>query len=132
MGYAPRVITVLTLPPESASARRARFSVSSWARTSGHERLIASAALLTSELATNAITHARGGFEVDVAEIDRGIRVGVTDFSTELPVVRRSQDVQADGRGLLLVEAIASAWGVEPRDTGKRVWFELQSAGGTS
>jgi anti-sigma regulatory factor (Ser/Thr protein kinase) len=114
---------------EAASTRQARFFVSSWAQTWGHHRLIASAALLTSELATNAIKDSRGVFEVDVAETDHGIRVGVTDSSTELPVVRRSQEVQADGRGLLLVEAIASSSGADPRAAGKRVWFELQSSG---
>jgi anti-sigma regulatory factor (Ser/Thr protein kinase) len=120
----------LTLQPEPTSVRQARLFVSGWTRTWGHQQLIASAALLTSELATNAIRHARGAFQIDVAKTDHGIRVGVTDASQELPVVRRLQEVEEEGRGMLLVDAIASSWGVEARDPGKRVWFELDPPGG--
>ena len=121
---------MLTLRPEATSVRQARVFVSSWARTWGHHQLITSAALLTSELATNAVKHARDVFHVDVVETDHGIQVGVTDSSADLPVVRPTQEVQSEGRGMLLVDAIASSWGVEPRAIGKRVWFELRQSHG--
>ena len=39
---------------------------------------------------------------------------------------RRTPGEQASsGRGLMLVEALADAWGVDPRGSGKRMWFEL-------
>jgi hypothetical protein len=34
------------------------------------------------------------------------------------------------GRGLFLVDAVANAWGVEPDEAGKKVWFELRLAKG--
>ena len=39
---------------------------------------------------------------------------------------RRLPDVDEEsGHGLMLVEAMADAWGTRPTDTGKTVWFTL-------
>jgi hypothetical protein len=53
------------------------------------------------------------------------MRVEIDDPSTEVPVVRHPENNDEHGRGVLLVDQLANAWGVEARSDGKTVWFEL-------
>ncbi len=53
------------------------------------------------------------------------LRVGVSDSTPVAPVRKRYGKEAATGRGLLLIETMASAWGTEPNEGGKEVWFEL-------
>ena len=86
------------------------------------------AALLTSELVTNAVVHAGTVFEVAMT-IDNGrVLVAVVDRSTRLPQPTPVATDATTGRGLGLVDAIASAWGAELTADGKIVWFELAAA----
>jgi anti-sigma regulatory factor (Ser/Thr protein kinase) len=90
---------------------------------------VATAQLLVSELATNVVLH--GGHEIDVEvvqEADR-IRVEVTDDGDAMPVRRHASDHDDSGRGLGLVDTAATQWGVQQRDHGKTVWFELSLVG---
>lgn len=97
------------------------------------------AALLVSELATNATQHAQGvagrGVEVVVTRRDDRLRVEVRDGSQLLPVLRHSDALDEGGRGLLLVGALADGYGADALADGKSAWFELlawgQAAGGT-
>jgi len=85
---------------------------------------IESAVLLTSELATNAVIHARGDYEVTICRNPGSVRVELlNDAPDMLPVFRESSG--EGGRGLRLVEAMASRWGTESEPGHKRVWFEL-------
>ncbi len=85
-------------------------------------------ALLVSELATNALVHGDGQVRVRVLPRDAGIRVEVGDASPRVPARRTPDLTDEGGRGIALVEALASAWGVKPSpDRGKTVWFELDS-----
>jgi len=82
--------------------------------------------LLTSELVTNAILHGGAGPNLVVELGDGLIRVGVLDMSTEVPVRRFTRPDDVSGRGVMIVEELASAWGVElVAGGGKRVWFEV-------
>jgi len=81
--------------------------------------------LLLSELATNAINHARSPFSVVVRYDGQRLRIDVEDSSPLVPLMRTPSSDDTGGRGLLLVDALAAAWGVTPRPDGKRVWFEL-------
>lgn len=82
--------------------------------------------LLVSELATNAVLHARSDFEVTVIHSDRRIRVEVFDQNTRLPSFAVAPPDAYSGRGLMLLRELASAWGVESHsDSGKTIWFEL-------
>ena len=48
-----------------------------------------------------------------------------------MPHKRRPGELASSGRGLMLMEMLADAWGVDPRGEGKSIWFELyESAGG--
>ncbi|MCW2777848.1 MAG: hypothetical protein JWN17_1573 [Frankiales bacterium] len=83
-------------------------------------------ALLVSEVAGNAVLHAYGQ-EVAVRVLLRAsrLRVEVWDGSPRLPLPRGASERAENGRGLLILEALAAAWGVEARSDGKILWFEL-------
>ena len=82
--------------------------------------------LLVSELVTNAVLHAGSKVEVVVKHRGPCLRVEVADESPVLPGVRDFDADATTGRGLTLVELMASDWGVEPCDEGgKLVWFEV-------
>ena len=83
--------------------------------------------LLTSELATNALVHARTEFQVTVAHLhDDGRRIAVTDGNAHVPEPRMAPADATTGRGLALVDAMASAWGAHRHGRGKTVWFEVR------
>lgn len=83
--------------------------------------------LLTAEVVANAVVHGPTGAEVAVKVVRKpgGVRVEVCDQSTELPTIRPLTGPPLGGRGLTIVDTLASAWGVAPLDGGKIVWFEV-------
>jgi anti-sigma regulatory factor (Ser/Thr protein kinase) len=81
--------------------------------------------LLVSELATNAVMHAESPYEVCIQRLSAGIRVEVRDADVNLPTPLLVKPGRSSGRGLKLVAALASDWGVQPERDGKCVWFEL-------
>ncbi|KWW98219.1 hypothetical protein TH66_18880 [Carbonactinospora thermoautotrophica] len=84
------------------------------------------AGLLAGELVTNAVVHAGGdALTLVVARADGGLRVEVHDRGRDEPVLRRTDGAAEQGRGLLVVDALSTAWGHAPTSTGKVVWFEL-------
>jgi hypothetical protein len=84
--------------------------------------------LAANELATNALMYAGGPCQVSGSfPTDRVLRLAVTDVASgplqlDLAPVERGA---VSGRGLAIVAAIASRWGVEPAGFGKTVWFEV-------
>jgi serine phosphatase RsbU (regulator of sigma subunit)/anti-sigma regulatory factor (Ser/Thr protein kinase) len=137
----------IILPPEPTSAGAARQWVTgrlaAWAagrpatgaaaqaaggRREVGEEPLAWAALLTSEVVTNAVLHARTDIGVGVRIDGDVLHVEVCDQSTSAPVPKQFGPRAATGRGLVLVERLATAWGVEDREAGKVVWFELALA----
>jgi MEDS: MEthanogen/methylotroph, DcmR Sensory domain/Histidine kinase-like ATPase domain len=84
--------------------------------------------LVVSELATNAVIHAGTPFSVAVACRDHAIRISVQDWNRMEPTMRDGAPTARSGRGLRLVAALASDWGVEPGPDGKTVWAELPLA----
>jgi anti-sigma regulatory factor (Ser/Thr protein kinase) len=111
-----------------ASARSARDLVRRvCAGRSLGTRVLDTALLLTSELVVNAAVHGRGEVVLEVALEDHVLRASVTDAGPGEPEARRSDDLfDEGGRGLALVEDLATRWGVEPaQGGGKCVWFEL-------
>lgn len=84
------------------------------------------AVLLTSELMSNAVLHARTDVRLTVRSQEDGtVRVEAADENPRLPISIAPPDDAQSGRGLWLVETIASAWGVDRVPDGKTVWFEL-------
>ena len=116
--------TRIALSPDPRSARAAREFVGQALNGDGGEQGEI-AQLLVSELVTNALLHARTTITLVVQVIDSGVRVGVADGSHRGPRQRDYSDEATTGRGLTLVEALASSWGTEPSTGGKTIWFEL-------
>jgi anti-sigma regulatory factor (Ser/Thr protein kinase) len=89
--------------------------------------LTETALLLISEVVTNSVVHGSGRPMLDISVEPHVLRVTVTDDAAGLPRVQRNNPLLGDGgRGLQLVEALASRWGTVRRvPTGKSVWFEL-------
>jgi GAF domain-containing protein/anti-sigma regulatory factor (Ser/Thr protein kinase) len=83
------------------------------------------AALLTSELVTNAVLHADTPFTVTLHLMEDRIRVDVADGNPVVPAIKDYAADAATGRGLTLFNTLASNWGVLPVVGGKIVWFEL-------
>jgi anti-sigma regulatory factor (Ser/Thr protein kinase) len=87
--------------------------------------VIETAELLTTELVTNAIVHVGCKSELFIRAAGGVVRVEVTDPDDRLPAMAAPNADALSGRGLVIVNGLASAWGVEPTDSGKTVWFEL-------
>ncbi|MFH8289504.1 ATP-binding protein [Streptomyces sp. NPDC018059] len=88
------------------------------------------AELLTSELVTNALVHTDHDAIVTATLGPRGLRVEVRDFVGRRPEPRvPDADSGTNGRGLVLVQSLADAWGVRAHGVGKVVWFELNGGG---
>lgn len=85
--------------------------------------------LLVNELVANAIVHGEGSISFSLEIGAGGVRVAVTDEGEELPVLRASSPTAEGGRGLSIVDTLATRWGVDPEGRGKSVWFELELPG---
>jgi anti-sigma regulatory factor (Ser/Thr protein kinase) len=88
------------------------------------------ALLLVSELVTNAVRHA----ESDVIQVgvrtDGRVRVSVIDESPKMPRQQSPGPDEPGGRGLMIVDQLAQAWGVDPLPgDGKCIWFDVPDLG---
>jgi len=86
--------------------------------------------LCLSEVLTNAVLHAGAPIRVVATRLNAAIRVEVSDGSIVPPVVRAVEGLVPTGRGLHLVDRLASGWGFEISAYGKTVWFEMAEAAG--
>jgi anti-sigma regulatory factor (Ser/Thr protein kinase) len=120
------------LPHTAQAAREARTEVARLLSGRCSPPAIDTAALLTSELVTNAVLHASPPVQLRV-EITAGfLRVEIHDSSTStLPAPSLARSTERNGRGLAIVEALASRWGSEHTIGGKFVWFELRAGSDT-
>ncbi|WP_329539440.1 SpoIIE family protein phosphatase [Streptomyces sp. NBC_01220] len=112
--------------PEALSSARhmIRAAVRAW----GAKERADEVELAADELTTNALMHTDGGAIVTIRVLtgpERRLRVDVEDRSSALPRRRDAGDSGVSGRGLMLVDRLADAWGVESRGTGKCVWCEF-------
>ena len=110
-------------PVEVARARRHIAQVFNDVDTDTRETL----QVLTSEVVTNAIRH--GGDDIVLSTIltSGEARIEVLDTSPETPQLGSPTSDAESGRGLVLLDALARAWGVRrvPGRSGKVVWFTL-------
>jgi two-component sensor histidine kinase len=117
-----------TFPPDRSSPRAAREFVRDTIDDFGDEEARQNVALLTSELVTNAVLHARTRCEVAVERDGDHVRIAVSDGDSRLPRPSSGPPEATTGRGLHLVDIMATAWGVEGAEDGKFVWFEVVQA----
>lgn len=112
--------------PEALSSARhmIRAAVRAWGAKDRADEV----ELAADELTTNALMHTDGGAIVTIRVLtgpERRLRVDVEDRSSALPRRRDAGEAGVSGRGLMLVDRLVDAWGVESRGTGKCVWCEF-------
>jgi DNA-binding NarL/FixJ family response regulator len=113
------------LPAEALSAGRARDAVTSALISDVNDTSLDTLVLLTSELVTNVVAHARTTCHLGVELFPDVVRVSVSDQSGTPLQPRTARVEDESGRGLSLVETLSSNWGIITRVTGKTVWFEV-------
>ena len=120
-----RVTATLELPPAAASVRDGRRFIVSVLETWGMADLAETAALLTSELVTNSVLHARTEIILTVSRRNGSVEIEVRDGSRLGPRRRRHRADATTGRGLELLERLARSWDVSVDDDGKSIRFVL-------
>jgi anti-anti-sigma factor len=120
----PAVVTRYhELPPEPGSPRRARALLRSACRDWQIEDAVPEAAIVVSELVSNAVQHAGTGCRVSLRLDDTALHVSVRDHqSADELTLGRLFDAETSGRGLRIVAAFSRAHGVTPHADGKTVW----------
>jgi hypothetical protein len=117
---ATRLVRTFAFSPDAPAAAR-HFTVAALPAWGGAD-LADDAALVVTELASNAIVHAHSAFTVVLSALDDLLRISVRDAAP----VRGNELRPAALHGLGAVDAMASRWGVEPLGTaGKTVWVDL-------
>ncbi|MFK4147012.1 SpoIIE family protein phosphatase [Streptomyces sp. NPDC004065] len=121
------LLTVAQAEPERVAVARQQLRelLHDWSS----EEQVDSAVLLLSEMLTNVLVHTDADAlliaDVSGDKGERRMRVEVSDAGDDLPHKRRPGELASSGRGLVLIELLADAWGVDPRGQGKSIWFEL-------
>jgi signal transduction histidine kinase len=118
------VTDTLELPADKASPRQAR----AWAAPILDDCLEdpGMALVCVSELVANAVLHARTSCTLTVEERDRTLRITVRDHAPDqMPRMQEFSATAVTGRGLRILDQVATRWGVEHDDHSKSVWFEM-------
>lgn len=84
------------------------------------------APLVLTELAANAVLHARTPYEVRLSFTAPRLVVEVLDASPRLPRRRQYETDAGTGRGLTLVTALCDDWGAKATPEGKVVWATVR------
>ncbi len=94
------------------------------------DALCGDAELIVSELVTNAYRHAPGtnSFELALERRADGVRLSLADGSSIYPLITELSSTATSGRGMTIVETLASRWGADDYRGGKRVWVDLDEA----
>jgi anti-sigma regulatory factor (Ser/Thr protein kinase) len=123
--------TTCALGPQADSVKTARDVTRSTLNEWGLSELGDDAALVVSELVTNAVRYALyGGDESDehpitlmLLRVAPHVLLAVADPSDEVPTPKEPDFVSEHGRGLYIVDTYSQAWGWDPLDYGgKAVW----------
>ena len=126
LGSRPDEERVLELPRSLVSASRARRFVADTLDAWGISAVRDAALLVTSELAANALTHAESAFRLQLSRTSGAVRIDVVDHGAGSPEPQPESMSEEHGRGLLLIDAMATAWGIDDVDgNGKAVWAEI-------
>jgi hypothetical protein len=115
------------LPPIAEAAGFARDLVGEACERWGLANLVESAEIVVTELVSNAVRHANPPIDLSLARRGRYLYIGVRDNSPGAPHRMTVEEPSDHGRGLLIVDAFATAWGNAPNADGKVVWATLRA-----
>jgi anti-sigma regulatory factor (Ser/Thr protein kinase) len=117
----------LTLPAEPASPRHARTLLRAAATEwEVDEDIYEDAAMIVTELVANAVDHARSSSTLTIDLDDHGLRLAVRDTCLAgVPRLAPADPHAPRGRGLQMVDALSTNWGVTRHGDGKTVWAVL-------
>lgn len=107
--------------PQSAARRIVRKALAGKADSEYTDDVV----LVADELVGNAVEHAGGALEISLDVYDWGVTVQVRDHGEDTAAVpekpQAADEEDEGGRGLFLVDVLASAWAAQRDDKGKRV-----------
>lgn len=127
LGRAPAEEVSVRFEADPTTVRRAREFIRRLMREWGSQHLSDDAALVVTELAANAVVHAGTPYEVRVKRSEGHVRIEVADSGAGTPEPQPLSDTAESGRGLVLISALSSSWGIEAGDErGKVTWAELR------
>ncbi|MEU6526173.1 ATP-binding protein [Streptomyces sp. NPDC046924] len=123
---------VLQLPHDPRAPRIARVTLRTVLGAHGLAELAPTAELVAAELLANAHVHTTGPYALRLRSVEDGrLRIGVWDTDPRVPPgfgdgapLDAPPDEAENGRGLPLVRACASSWGVGALTGGKVLWAE--------
>jgi anti-sigma regulatory factor (Ser/Thr protein kinase) len=105
--------------------QRARWFAVAAVEQWGHGRSLDVLALVVTELVTNAVVHGGGSCVLRLEPGSGHVLVEVADSTSLVPAVRATDPDREQGRGMLLVDAMTAAWGVDVSPAGKVVWAQV-------
>jgi anti-sigma regulatory factor (Ser/Thr protein kinase) len=111
------------LPAGPTTATEARWFVREALKDQDATIDLDAAALLTTEVASNAARHGSEPIELSVRLEQEGLRISVHDQGPGFDP--SDENTRGSGWGVKLVEELSSDWGVEQRDEGTEVWFKI-------
>ena len=118
----------LDLEPVLGAARRARELVTEACARWDCPELAGPACIVLTEMVNNVVAHAQTPMTVMLARQDDRMSVAVRDHSATIPrFTGPVAPTSYGGRGLLLIDSVASRWGNLKLDHGKVVWALLQA-----
>lgn len=122
---APVAQAARSFPAVRSAAREARHFVDDTLSAWGQQELAGDAAIVTAELAANAILHARCAFTVVVSRAGGHLKIAVMDTMPMMSANGGAPLAVRQGHGLAVVAKLARRWAVDPVPDGKVVWAEL-------
>jgi anti-sigma regulatory factor (Ser/Thr protein kinase) len=96
------------------------------------DQILETVELLAGEVIANAVLYTGTPCEVFVTSAGERLRVEVMDTDPSLPGAVEAGPTDESGRGLLLVNALADAWGMQSEPSGKTTWFEIMRETGVA
>ena len=118
----------IILMVDTTTPQRAREFVDLRLRELSLDHLSEIVRLLTTELVTNAVVSGAGEIRLAIGDRAGTIHVEVDSDQADQPVRHRFAEDPALGRGMAIVEAVATAWGVNRHGGSKTAWFEVSAA----
>jgi anti-sigma regulatory factor (Ser/Thr protein kinase) len=119
----------LRMLPDPGAPAYVRGWLRDMLRGSGlRDELVSDALLVVDELVTNAVVHAETPIVVTLDHSSDECRCMVSDRGVTGPLPRLVERADGTGRGLRVVNAVASSWGVERTALGTSVWADINAA----